>query len=62
MTKQAYTNAAEWFAAQSFHPIAEAQAAEARRQRARAAEAVLRAYDARIAELDRLIALEGGAK
>jgi hypothetical protein len=63
MTKKAYTNAAEWFAAQSFHPIAEAQARAERQRHARAVETVLSTYDEQIAEIDRRIAaLAGGAQ
>ena len=56
MTKQAYTNAAQWFSAQSFHPIAEAQAQVERQRQAHARDVVLGAFGQKIAELDRLIA------
>lgn len=56
MTKQAYTEAARWFAVQSFHPVAEAQVQAERQQHARARDVVLGAFDQKLAELDRLIA------
>lgn len=67
MTTKAYTNAAEWFAAQSFHPIAEAQAEAERQRRARCRANVFHVFDEQIAEIDRRIAeaqaaIAGGAK
>jgi hypothetical protein len=44
--------AAEWFAEQSFHPIAEAAAVE----RSRARDAASREYERELSELDQLIA------
>lgn len=63
MTRKAYTNAAEWFSKQSFHPVAEAQAEADRLRRARAVETVLRTYDEQITAIDQqLAALSGGAQ
>lgn len=67
MTKKAYTNAAEWFAEQSFYPVAEAQAEAERQRRARCRANVFHVFDKEIAEIDRRIAeaqaaIAGGVK